>query len=276
VASIAARLHGLGEQLTVRSASRQARTALRLGALDAYLTFTGDAPLIESHLGPRRRSDAVVDAALRLVTTLAQATVSGADGVSVSLHRHGGMMTVAASDERIAQMDRDQYATRQGPCLAAAATGRPVAMPVLAADGRWPAFTSRARTAGIASILSSPLISDQGPVGALNMYSRTEHAFGVEQRRLAALFAAQASTIIVEAADARAEPEITDRLRTGLRDREVIALAQGVLMGRDGSTAEEAHGALRVGARSRSTTVAGEAARVLRSTAPARGPVDDA
>jgi AmiR/NasT family two-component response regulator len=56
----------------------------------------------------------------------------------------------------------------------------------------------------------------------------------------------------------------------------VIALAQGVLMGRDGSTAEEAHGALRVGARSRSTTVAGEAARVLRSTAPARGPVDDA
>jgi len=66
----------------------------------------------------------VLDAALRLVTVLARATVDGADGVSVSLERHGTVTTVAASDETIAQMDRDQYATGEGPCLSAAAEGR--------------------------------------------------------------------------------------------------------------------------------------------------------
>jgi len=50
----------------------------------------------------------VIDAALRLVTALARATIGGADGVSVSLTRHGQLTTVAASDETIAQMDRDQ------------------------------------------------------------------------------------------------------------------------------------------------------------------------
>jgi len=65
----------------------------------------------------------LVDAALRLVTALTRVTIGGADGVSVSLTRHGQLTTVAASDETIAQMDRDQYATGEGPCLAAASEG---------------------------------------------------------------------------------------------------------------------------------------------------------
>ena len=40
----------------------------------------------------------VVDGALRLVVALARATVGGADGASVSLHRHGRLLTVAATD----------------------------------------------------------------------------------------------------------------------------------------------------------------------------------
>jgi hypothetical protein len=56
----------------------------------------------------------VVDGALRLVVELARSCVSGADGVSVSLLRHGVLSTVAASDQTIMAMDADQYATGEG------------------------------------------------------------------------------------------------------------------------------------------------------------------
>ena len=282
LASFAARKHRGGERLTVRAAPAQLREALELGALDPWITFTAGDPrprstpvddgagtvaseLFLAHMGPRDRPYAVVDAALRLVTSLAQATVAGAEGVSVSLHRFGGLMTVAASDERIVQMDHDQYATGQGPCLAAAATGRAVQMPALATDHRWPAFTARARMAGIASILSSPVLSEGGPVGALNMYSRTAGAFGRRERELAELFAEQASGILAEAAPDPLRKELGDRLRAALEDREVIAHAQGVLMGRTGCSPREAYSTLRLAARREETTVRHEAESVLGS-----------
>src|SRR5580658_4564019 len=75
-----------------------------------------------SHEGLRRvtavsTDSDVVDGALRLVVELAQISVSGADGVSVSLLRHGELLTVAATDDTIMEMDTEQYATGEGPCV---------------------------------------------------------------------------------------------------------------------------------------------------------------
>ena len=115
----------------------------------------------------------VVDAALLLVAELARSTIGAADGVSVSLRRHGHITTVAASDETIVEMDRHQYETGQGPCLSAAGEGTPFHVPSVEDEQRWPAFTPEALAQGIKSILSNPLLAESGPVGALNMYSRT-------------------------------------------------------------------------------------------------------
>lgn len=212
------------------------------------------------------------DAALRLVTTLAQATVAGADGVSVSLHRGAGFVTVAASDDRIAQMDRDQYATGQGPCLTAATTGRPVRVDHLDRETRWPEFVPRALTGGIASILSSPLTSATGPVGALNMYSRKERGFGAPSRALAALFAEQASGILVEATDRSASLDGAARLHEALQTRSTIAQAQGILMARSGLSAEQAYARLKLEARRRERSVRELAEETVRSVT--RGHVD--
>ena len=43
----------------------------------------------------------VLDAALRLVVALARVTVTGADGVSICLSRHGTLRTVAAGDTTV-------------------------------------------------------------------------------------------------------------------------------------------------------------------------------
>ena len=138
----------------------------------------------------------VVDGALRLVVELAQISVSGADGVSVSLLRHGELLTVAATDETIMEMDTDQYATGEGPCVDASRRGRWFHAESLETETRWPSFTPRARALGIMAILSSPLTALEEPVGALNIYSRTASTFDVEDQQTAAVFARKASVIL--------------------------------------------------------------------------------
>jgi hypothetical protein len=144
--------------------------------------------------------DRVVESALQLVVALARATVDSADGVSVSLRREGRLATVAASDRTVSDMDADQYVTGEGPCVDASADGRWFHVASLDDETRWPAFTPRARALGISAILSAPLLARDGPVGALNMYSRTTSGFAPEDQRLASVFATAASIIVTNAA----------------------------------------------------------------------------
>jgi GAF domain-containing protein len=212
---------------------------------------------------------AVVDRALQLVTVLAQATIDRADGVSVSLKRQGRISTVAWSNDTVLHMDLHQYQTGEGPCLDAMTTGHWLHSESLADEDRWPNFAPRAVQEGIASILSTPLTTSNSPVGALNIYSNSEGAFGPSQLDLLGLFAEQASGIItsnLSSADA------ADRLAHALVDRELIAQAQGVLMARSVVAAEEAAATLFRSARTAQITVKEQAAVVVASTRTTAGP----
>jgi anti-anti-sigma factor len=217
-----------------------------------------------SNVGPRS-STATVDAALRLVTALAETTVDNADGVSVTLERHGRLMTVAASDDAVILMDRHQYDTGEGPCLAAKAEGRWFYIESLADETRWPNFVPLALEQGIRSILSSPLMTKERPQGALNIYSSTENAFGTRQQELAALFAEQASDILTTAAPDDTDEQINQRLARALTERQVIHRAQGVVMERDQLTPEAAVAALHRAARAAGIKVADYARDVVDS-----------
>ena len=188
----------------------------------------------------------MVDAALLLVAKLARATIGAADGVSVSLRRQGHIATVAASDDTIIEMDRHQYDTGEGPCLSAAAEGTPFHIASLEDESlRWPVFTPQALAQGIDSILSNPLIAESGPVGALNMYSRTRRAFAPPDQELAALFARHASEIANHAAVDVSADQSAVRLQEALQTRALIAQAQGVLIGPDKMPADEAYNLIR-------------------------------
>lgn len=187
-----------------------------------------------------RSSTDVVDAALRLVTSLANATVTNADGVSVTLERHGQLMTVAASDDQILQMDRHQYSTGQGPCLAAKTDGRWFYIESLAHENRWPDFVPLALGQGIQSILSSPLMANDRPQGALNIYSSKVNAFGTTEQQLAELFADQASEILTTAGSHLDDMQANRRFADALTARQTINRAQGLLMHRDAMTGEAA------------------------------------
>ncbi|MCW2601181.1 MAG: histidine kinase [Frankiales bacterium] len=207
----------------------------------------------------------VVDSALRLVVALARATVGGADGVSVSLQRHGHLTTVAASDQTISDMDAGQYATGEGPCVDASVEGRWFHVASLDDEVRWPAFIPRAQALGINAILSTPLLAREKPVGALNIYSRTAAAFAPKDQELASVFARQASSILTDAGLDVSDDELSTRLQEAMRMRQVIAHAQGVVMQRDGVSEEAAYTELRQSSQASDRPLLEEAERVLAS-----------
>lgn len=292
IGPMSCRLHDDGGALTVRSPSPMVRRILEITEMgDLIERRPPDAKSLT--LGPEQRTgdastlvtdasletdaqdavrlsafpvgNAVIDATLRLVTALARATIGGADGVSVSLTRHGQLTTVAASDETIAQMDRDQYATGEGPCLSAAAEGHWFHAESLADETRWSHFVPRAIEEGIASILATPLMVSAQPVGSLNIYSNTDHAFGPLDQELAALFASQASSILAEARTDMTTEEVALRLREALITRQVIAHAEGVIMGQQSISADAAYANLRQSAKRTGVNVRETAATVLTS-----------
>lgn len=189
--------------------------------------------------------DELVAGALRLVVALARATVVGADGVSVSLWRHGQFATVAASDHTILAMDADQYETGEGPCIDASLRGQKFHSQSLATEPRWPDFTPKALALGINSILSSPLSAHNAPVGALNIYSLSPAAFSRKEEDLASLFASEASLILSDAGVEITDAQLDESLGVALRSRTVIALAQGMIMQRDNLSEHDAYTTLR-------------------------------
>lgn len=208
----------------------------------------------------------VIDGALRLVVALAQAIVEGADGVSVSLHRHGQLTTVASSDQTILDMDADQYATGEGPCVAAAVEGRWFHVESLDQETRWPAFTAKARQLGIGAILSTPLLAEDRPLGALNIYSHTTEAFAAKDQALASIFATQASAILRDAGAEVSDDQLASRLADALRTRQTIAQAQGVLMERHGVPEHDAYTQLRSFSQKTSRPLGQRAADIVSST----------
>jgi hypothetical protein len=215
----------------------------------------------------------VIDGALALIVELARLSIGGADGVSVSLKRHGVLSTVAASDQTIVAMDADQYATGEGPCVDASVKGHWFHAESLDQETRWPAFTPQARELGIKAILSSPLRAFDQPVGALNIYSRTAKSFEVKDQETAAVFAQQASVILSGARADVSDTQMALRFQEALASREVIALAKGIIMGRQGIDEEGAQSALLALALAEGVPLRARAQAMVRSaTAPAPGP----
>ncbi|MGI8754451.1 MAG: GAF domain-containing protein [Acidimicrobiales bacterium] len=157
-------------------------------------------------------------------------------------------------------MDHHQYETGQGPCLAAATEGTEFHINSLASEDRWPDFVPLALDDGIRAILSTPVTSGGRAVGALNIYSNTDDAFGTSEHHVAELLATQASGIVT---DVDAGSDHRRRTSDALAAREIIAQAQGVLMGRHHISAHQADGALHRGARNKERTVEAEAKWVV-------------
>lgn len=188
-----------------------------------------------------------VESTLEKISTMSVEIINGCDYAGISLVEPGTIRTVGYTDPIVLEVDAIQYETGEGPCLSA--TEAPVdgssisyEIPVMAEDGRWPNFSSRAASRGLASLLAYALrvSKSESALGSLNLYARRPHAFDDDDRDVAAIFAAHASVTPSNAqALERAEKRVHE-LETGLATRDVIGQAKGILMERENCTEEEA------------------------------------
>jgi GAF domain-containing protein len=173
------------------------------------------------------------------VVELAVETVDGCHYCGVSLrHANGRVDTPACTDELVARADALQYELHEGPCLDAIRADELYVVEDLANDPRWPNWGPKAAALGFGGILSVRLAAAQGIVGALNLYSSDIGAFDDDAVQVAYVYAAHAANALWATRE-------VEGLRTAMRSRHLIGMAQGVLMERHRLTEESSFEVLR-------------------------------
>jgi GAF domain-containing protein len=186
-------------------------------------------------------SEETVSTALRLVTSLASETIPGTVGAGITLVDEQGRKTTAgASDPLVERADSLQYELNQGPCLTAWAGRALVRVDDIPADTRWPDWSAAVEPLALRAALSAPLVAGDVALGAIKVYADRPHAYGTPAERVLTKFAAQGAILLANVQSYERAQRLSDDLRGALRSRDVIGMAKGVLMARDGVDEEVA------------------------------------
>jgi GAF domain-containing protein len=188
-----------------------------------------------------------LDAILDLVVSRAPGAIGPADAASITLLKTGSFETRHATSEEAREADAVQYASGNGPCIAATQEGERHNVALRETAPRWPEFAAAAIDRGFRGVLSTPLGVRDRKLGALNLYSRTTDVFPPAAVEAAQLLAHQASVVLANAIAYAAASVLKDQLREALASRDVIGQAKGILMAREACTPDEAFDILRKG-----------------------------
>ena len=214
-------------------------------------------------------TEATVAGALSTVTTLAAETIGGSTGSGVTLTDADGQRTTsAATDSRVEQRDQLQYQLDEGPCLTAWRERHIMRSGGDDDEQRWPAWTERARQLGLRSYISAPLTADHA-IGAIKVYSTEVDTFTEHDAELLQRFADHAAVFVGNVQTLRSADHLSDELKETLRNRDLIATARGIIMGRRGLGSDAAFRALAAEAQRSSQPLRDVAARIVDSPAEA-------
>ena len=182
---------------------------------------------------------------LTRVAMMAVHAIPGADGAGLTLLEPDRDDVVVKTADFVREIDDIQYGIGQGPCIVAAAEGRTVRSGSLGGDPRWPRFGPRAGRLGVHSVLSLPLLTPDGVIGAMNVYAHQHNAFDERAELLGESFAGPAAIAVLNAQILSQSRRLAAQLQQALLTRPVIDQAIGILRSRSGDTAEQAFDALR-------------------------------
>ena len=177
---------------------------------------------------------------LTQVATYAVRAIPGADGAGLTLIEESRQDTIVATDPFVTEVDAIQYGIGQGPCISAAAEAQTMVSGSLGGDSRWQQFGSKVARLGIHSVVSLPLITPEGVVGAMNVYAHDKHVFDDHAVSLGEFFATPAAIAVQNAQVLAQAQRLATELQLALQTRGVIDRAIGIMMSRSGGTEQEA------------------------------------
>ena len=191
-------------------------------------------------------------------------TVVGVDGAGLTLaHEDGPPRWVAATDRAMELLEQVQEDFGEGPCLAAFAEDRVVAVEDLRRAPRWDRIAVVVGELQVRGMVSVPVRLAGQPVGTLDAYTTNPRAWSAQEiDALGALAAVTADLIHTGAELAAREIEVA-QLRQALVSRIWIEQAKGVLASTRGISPDAAFQQLRARARSSKRKLADLAQEVV-------------
>ncbi len=180
-----------------------------------------------------------LEAILGKIVNLAVEHLDGCEFAGISLVERRKITSPASSGDVPRTVDAIQSEVDEGPCLDAIKDHEIFQTGDLAAEARWPQFSTRAHGAtGVLSVLALRLFVEADTMGALNLYSTKRDAFDDTDVALAAVFAAHAA---VAMSAARREGQLESKVAS----RDLIGQAKGILMARSNVDDDRAFDILR-------------------------------
>ena len=179
-------------------------------------------------------------------------TVVGVDGVGLTLaHEDGPPRWVATTDRAMELLEQIQQDFGEGPCLAAYAEDRVVAVEDLGRAPRWDRIAAvvvgQLQVRGMVSV---PVRLAGQPVGTLDAYTTNPRAWSAQEMDALGALAAVTADLIHTGAELAAREIEVAQLRQALVGRVWIEQAKGVLAGTRGISPDAAFQRLREQARS--------------------------
>lgn len=210
--------------------------------------------------------DKVVESALQQIVELVCAALDSCSMAGVTLLDPSGPHTVAATNEATKRIDAFQYKVGSGPCLDSYRNQVMHRVNSTEQDERWPRFFELARSEGVRSVLSYPLVVRNDGIGALNLYGERENAFDEEDERIGQAFATHATITLTHARRSWRNGKARESLERALETRGTIDQAKGILMARTGTDADQAFEALRRASQRSNRKVSDLAQEIVHST----------
>lgn len=177
---------------------------------------------------------------LERIVGLAVQVVDPCDYCAITLKESDGRLTTPASTDPIATQAAElENRLHEGPCLDAIWHLGTVDVDDMEVETRWPRWAPAAADLGIRSMLSVRLdLTGQPIVASLNLFACRPDLFDSTDLAIASIFARHA-------AQALAVVRTQEGLRSAARSRQIIGVAEGMLMERFGLTLDQAFELLR-------------------------------
>lgn len=178
--------------------------------------------------------------ALSAVADLCDDALIPGSSVSVSMGAPLKPEALASSTKLAQAADGAQFAAQEGPAQTAWETGEVVLVRDLESDERWPTFARTSSAIGVSSVLVAPVRIGEQTIGVLSIYNQKKNMFVNPAPHLVQLLAEAVGAAIHHITEEKRLRDVADQLEEAMASRATIEQAKGIVMMRQGCSADEA------------------------------------
>jgi GAF domain-containing protein len=180
----------------------------------------------------------------RLMGHTTEVMVAAGAGIMLA-QDNGGLAFVAASEQRVVDVELHQAQVGQGACHEAFAINEIVRVDDIRDEDRWPDYVRLVEKLGLRAVLGVPLNAFGQTIGVINVYREQPTVWSEEDIGAAQILASMGAGYILNANQLKAQHTLSEQLHTAIGSRDLIGQAKGIIMTQAQLTSDEAFEQLR-------------------------------